>query len=85
MARARRLCRGSVNMPVIRASTDGVTAAPATPSSARPAMSISGLVENAATTEATPNTAAPMNNSFRRPIRSPTVPIVTSNPAISRP
>jgi hypothetical protein len=51
----------------------------------RPAMSISGLVENAAATEAMPNTVAPMSNSFLRPIRSPMVPMVTRKPAIRKP
>ena len=45
-------------------------------------MSISGLVEYAATTEATPNAAAPISSSRRRPMRSPSVPIVTRKPAI---
>jgi hypothetical protein len=72
-------------MPVTRASTDGITAAPPTPSNARLAISICGLVENAAAAEATPNTAAPTSNSLLRPIRSPMVPMVTRNPAIRKP
>ena len=36
----------------------------------------------AAATDATPNAAAPHSRSLRRPIRSPSVPIVTRNPAI---
>ncbi|MBM7790108.1 hypothetical protein JOD67_006788 [Tenggerimyces flavus] len=67
------------------ASTDGITAAPATPSSARLAMSIAGLVDNAANTEAIPNSAAPRSSTFFRPIRSPMVPMVTRNPAIRNP
>ena len=66
-------------------SVDGASVAPATPSSARMAMSISALLENAATTEATPNAAAPIRSSRRRPIRSPSVPIVINDPATRKP
>ena len=48
-------------------------------------MSISALVENAASTEASPNMAAPISSSRRRPIRSPSVPIVISDPATRNP
>ena len=48
-------------------------------------MSMDALVENAATTEAAPNAAAPNSRSFRRPIRSPSVPIVISDPATRNP
>ena len=41
----------------ISESVDGASVAPATPSSARVAISISALVEKAASTEATPNAA----------------------------
>ena len=64
---------------------EGASVAPATPSSARVAISISALVENAASTEATPNAAAPISSSRRRPIRSPSVPIVISEPATRNP
>jgi hypothetical protein len=83
MARLRWL--SSVNIPVMRASTDGTSAAPATPSRARLAISISGPVENAAATEAVPNAAPPMSKSLLRPIRSPTVPKVTRDPASMNP
>ena len=69
----------------ISAMVDGISVAPATPSSARAAISISALVEKAATTEAAANAAAPISRSLRRPIRSPRVPIVTRNPAIRNP
>ena len=75
----------SSNRLVTSASTEGMTAAPAMPSTARQAMSISGLVENAATTEVSPNTAAPMSSNRFRPIRSPRLPIVTRKPAIRNP
>ena len=48
-------------------------------------MSISALFENAARTDATPNAAAPMSRSRRRPMRSPSVPIVMSDPATRNP
>jgi hypothetical protein len=78
-------CRGSRNMLRINARVDGASVAPATPSSIRAAISIQAVVENAASTEATPNAAAPTSSSLRRPIRSPSVPIVIRNPAIMNP
>jgi len=78
-------CWGSWNMLRISDSVDGARVAPATPSSARVAMSISGVVENAASTDVTPNAAAPTSRSRRRPIRSPRLPIVISDPAIMNP
>jgi hypothetical protein len=78
-------CLGSGNMTKISDSVDGARVAPATPSSARPPINIAGLMENAATTETTPNAAAPVSSSRRRPIRSPSVPMVTRNPATMNP
>ncbi len=69
----------------ISESLDGASVAPATPSSARVAISMLALVENAASTEATPNAAAPMSSRRRRPMRSPSVPMVTSRPATKKP
>ncbi len=66
-------------------NVDGASVAPAMPSAARLTMSISGVVEKAANTERTPNDAAPMSRSFRRPMRSPSVPMVTSAPATKNP
>ena len=40
---------------------------------------------NAASTEASPNTAAPASRMLRRPIRSPRLPMVISRPAIMNP
>jgi hypothetical protein len=57
----------------MRDSVEGAAVARATPSSAREAISISALVENAAMIDAAPNGAAPMSSSRRRPIRSPSV------------
>jgi hypothetical protein len=62
----------------------GASVAPAIPSSARLAISISGLVGRAANTEITPKAAAP-SSSRRRPIRSPSVPIVIRKPATMKP
>src|SRR5215218_4016959 len=52
-------CLGSWNMLKISDSVDGARVAPAMPSRARLAISISGLTENAAATETTPKAAAP--------------------------
>ena len=78
-------CCGSWNMLRISDSVDGASVAPATPSSARAAISISALVDSAANTEARPKAAAPIRSRRRRPIRSPSVPIVISNPATMKP
>jgi hypothetical protein len=67
------------------ASVDGINVAPATPRSARVAISISALLENAARVDATAKAAPPMRSSRRRPILSPRVPIVISEPAIRKP
>ena len=66
-------------------SVDGASVAAAMPCSARAAMSIATLVENAASTEAMPKAAAPIMSSLRRPMRSPSVPIVVSEPATRNP
>ena len=72
-------------MLVISASVDGARVAPATPSSARTTISISGSTENAATTESTAKAEAPVSNSRRWPIRSPSVPMVMTMPATISP
>ena len=77
--------RGWSNMLRISDSVDGANVAPATPSSARAAISISALVDSAANTEARPKAAAPIRSSRRRPIRSPSVPMVISSPATRNP
>ena len=78
-------CWSSSNMLRISDSVEGASVAPAMPSKARATISISGLDENAAATDATPNAAAPMRSSRRRPIRSPSVPIVIRKPATRNP
>ena len=55
------------------------------PSSARVAISMAALVENAARIDAAPKSAAPMRSMRRRPIRSPNVPAVMSDPATKKP
>ena len=78
-------CLGSWNMARSSDKVEGARVAPATPSRARAAISIPGLVENAASSEATPNAAAPSSSSRRRPMRSPRVPMVISSPASRKP
>jgi hypothetical protein len=78
-------CFGSTNMLRIKDSVDGAIVAPAIPSSALVPINISALVDRAASTEAAPNAAAPISRSRRRPIRSPSVPIVISDPATTNP
>jgi len=46
---------------------------------------MAGVVENAARIEARPKPADPISSSLRRPIRSPSVPIVISQPATMKP
>jgi len=75
----------SWNMLRISDIVEGARVAPATPSSARIAISISALREKAANTDAAANAAAPMSSSLRRPIRSPSVPIVIRKPATRKP
>ena len=55
------------------------------PSRARAPISISALVEKAASSDATPNAPAPIKSMRRRPIQSPSVPILTSEPASRKP
>ena len=69
----------------ISESVDGAIVAPAMPMTARLAMSISELVENAASSDASAKPAAPPSRSLRRPMRSPSVPIVMSRPATRKP
>ncbi|GAA3136210.1 hypothetical protein GCM10020001_068500 [Nonomuraea salmonea] len=76
---------GSVNTFLMMDSVDGMMVAPATPSSARAAISSSGVGAYAVTTEAAPNAAAPISSSRLRPTRSPRLPMVTSRPARAKP
>ncbi len=76
---------GSANMLKMSAIVEGASVAPATPSRARAAISIGALDAKAASTDAAPNDAAPISSSRRRPIRSPSVPIVIRSPATRKP
>jgi hypothetical protein len=82
---AKVRCWALWNMLRISDRVDGATVAPAMPRSARAPMSISALVENAATSDAKANAAAPISSIRRRPTRSPSVPIVISAPATMNP
>lgn len=84
MPMARLRSRGSWNRLRIRARVDGIRVAPATPSSARATIIISGVVAYALSTETAPNATAPISSSFLRPIRSPRLPIETSRPAMTK-
>jgi hypothetical protein len=75
----------SRNMLLMRERVDGAIVAPAIPSSARAKMSICAVRENAARRETTANVAEPIKRSFRRPMRSPSVPIIRSAPAARNP
>ena len=77
--------RGSWNMLRISAMVDGAMVAPARPSKARAAINSAAVSASAASTEANANNAAPINNSRRRPMRSPSVPMVIRKPATKKP
>ena len=64
---------------------DGASVAAAIPRSARAVINIAALVENAAKTDAAPKATAPVKSSLRRPMWSPSVPIVMRLPAIRNP
>ena len=76
--------RWSGNSPRISASVAGASVAPAIPSSARVAMSISGDDEYAVMADTTPNTVAPQSNNFLCPMRSPRLPMLMSNAASTK-
>jgi hypothetical protein len=78
-------CRPSGNMVRISDRVAGATVAPAIPSSPRAPISIGAVLDQAASSDVAPNAAAPINSSRRRPIRSPTAPMVTSDPAARNP
>ena len=62
-------------------SVDGSTAAPLIPISARNAISSSGEVANAHSTELSPNASIPPSRTRLRPRRSPRIPQVKRRPA----
>ena len=77
--------RGSRNIVRSRDSVEGASVADARPRIARDAISMVGVNENAASMDAAPKTTAPMSNKWRRPTRSPRVPMVIKAPAITKP
>jgi len=76
---------GSWNMWKISDRVEGARVAPATPSRARLTISDSAVGENAAPSDTNPKAVAPISSSLRRPIRSPRVPMVISDPATKNP
>ena len=78
-------CRWSGKRWRISESVEGIRVAPATPSRARARISISAETLKAATAEAAPKAAEPIISRRRRPIRSPSEPMVTRRPAIMNP
>lgn len=79
MAKLRSV--SSVNVERIRASVEGMSVAPATPSRARATISISAVAEYAAKMEITANSDPPTRSRNLRPKRSPRFPMVMSRPA----
>lgn len=75
--------RSSSNVTRINASVAGIIAAAPTASTAREAISRTGLGENAAISEAAPKMHNPMTNIRRCPTRSPSVPAPRSRPAMT--
>lgn len=78
-------CRTSTNRVAISDSVEGMSVAPATPSSALARMSSSAVGAKAASTDTAANTTMPSTRSRRLPNRSPTVPMVTRKPAMRNP
>ena len=77
--------RASRNMLRMSERVDGAMVAPATPNTARETINIPALRENAARIDAAPKSTAPIKSRRRRPMRSPSVPIVMSEPASRNP
>ncbi|CAM5427774.1 hypothetical protein SMICM304S_07136 [Streptomyces microflavus] len=83
IAMATLRSRSSSNVMRISASVAGIIAAAPTASSARAAIRVSGVPENAAASEAAPKTTRPIRNILRWPTRSPRVPLPSRSPAIT--
>lgn len=75
--------RSSSKVTRIRASVAGIIAAAPTARKARAAIRASGLVENAAASDAAPKTTRPIRNIRRCPTRSPSVPLPSSRLTIT--
>jgi hypothetical protein len=82
---ATERCLGSWNMWKISDRVEGARVAPAIPSNARLTISHSAVGDNAARTDSRPNAVAPISSSRRRPMRSPSVPMVMSEPTTKNP
>jgi hypothetical protein len=67
------------------ARVDGIRVAPATPRTARAAISCPALPAYAAPREVAEKPAAPISSSRRGPTRSATAPMATSRPASTKP
>lgn len=85
MPTAMPRCRGSANVAKISPRVAGIWVAAARPSTARHPIISAGSEVLAAISETTAKTAAPAISSRRWPILSPSVPMVTSRPAIRNP
>ncbi len=75
--------RSSSNVRRMMPSTHGMIIEPPSASSTRAAISSAGLGANAASRDARPKTARPASSSRRWPVRSASVPMGTSRPAMS--
>ena len=82
---AKVRCLSSRNIDVISESVEGASVAPAIPRAARAMISCVGVCAKAATTDITPNAAAPISRIRRRPNRSPRAPITIRKPATMNP
>ena len=76
---------GSRNMLASSDSVDGARVAPATPSAARAKISICADFEKAARIDTAPNAAAPSSSTLRRPMRSPSPPMIIRKPDTMKP
>ena len=85
MPTAMERCRGTRNMLKISDRVEGASVAPEMPINARAMMSMSGVCAKAASREVRLKPAAPIMSSRRRPMRSPSVPIVIRKPATMKP
>ncbi len=80
-----RRWRGSLNMWKISDRVEGASVAPAIPEQRPGDDQHLGAGRERRQQRHAPNAAAPMSSSFRRPIRSPRVPIVIRKPATKNP
>ncbi|MCY1299208.1 hypothetical protein D9M70_487290 [compost metagenome] len=82
---AKVRCLSSRNMLRIKERVEGASVAAATPSTARARIKVSAFQANAAKIEARPKAIEPIIRMRRRPMRSPSVPIVIREPATMKP